>query len=692
MSTVEITISPNTETVDVEVSEKGTPGATGETGAGNEDIDGGRYFVQDDTELAAAITAGATRITPTGTITLGTTKRIIPSTCMIDPSIEGGYFDLGNIADVLEINGPVRDYGRQLFLNAKPSEGKLPATYDGVVADGVCWGEGGWYKSATATWATTTAYMLNEVVVSAGVYYRAVSAHTSDGTAIANDVTAGKMEACLVTATNKPLYSSVHGSFGGRPVQGAWFGLFRDAPDLDGQALERRFQAAIDCGKKGDNGEGSYFLDIGDVGLQLTGPIFWLFRWCRVRCATRNLTSITWDHPTSGTIWNGQPAANWPIGIYLTCDQNIVGSSGSAGYIKGISDLTITVADTCDPEHILFYGGLDGRLEEQSYLRGIKIISFARGCFFYGEANCHYLSDIEATDSRSTIFNASVTGGIMNRFIVQRSDDPGPGRLYIDRLFTTSYCGIVFDLQGGDTHIRNCKLENPRVGVQLTGAAKAYISSLTYRNNVGRGAVGATGDLVGAPIAIYIPAGNRQVELTAHHIDGGENGSITAPVITYLDEAAAAADPGMYVIDPYTPVYDAAIDGFNVTEGSAVRALIIHSIHRSMAPNETDPIAWVDATAYTKGDTRASNGEFYECIVAHTADDGGTGATNDGAGDNEPGYGQDWPMFWKILPYWGQTIHLMDRNTTGSETANITDGAASTNTKITWDVRPGRPV
>lgn len=59
--------------------------------------------------------------------------------------------------------------------------------------------------------------------------------------------------------------------------------------------------------------------------------------------------------------------------------------------------------------------------------------------------------------------------------------------------------------------------------------------------------------------------------------------------------------------------------------------------------------AWTHGAAYTLGDQVSSNGTNYVCIQAHTSNHGGTPASDDGIGDNEPGYGQDASAYWHAL-------------------------------------------
>jgi len=59
--------------------------------------------------------------------------------------------------------------------------------------------------------------------------------------------------------------------------------------------------------------------------------------------------------------------------------------------------------------------------------------------------------------------------------------------------------------------------------------------------------------------------------------------------------------------------------------------------------------AWADATDYALGDQVSQGGVNYVCIAAHTADDGGTGGSDDGAGDNEPGIGTEAGSYWHAL-------------------------------------------
>lgn len=56
--------------------------------------------------------------------------------------------------------------------------------------------------------------------------------------------------------------------------------------------------------------------------------------------------------------------------------------------------------------------------------------------------------------------------------------------------------------------------------------------------------------------------------------------------------------------------------------------------------------AWATATAYVVGDLVTSGGVTYYCFLAHTSSDGGTPGVDDGAGDNEPGIGTDYALYW----------------------------------------------
>tara|TARA_R110000796_G_scaffold252537_2_gene387469 strand:+ start:12028 stop:14700 length:2673 start_codon:yes stop_codon:yes gene_type:complete len=64
------------------------------------------------------------------------------------------------------------------------------------------------------------------------------------------------------------------------------------------------------------------------------------------------------------------------------------------------------------------------------------------------------------------------------------------------------------------------------------------------------------------------------------------------------------------------------------------------------ANDKTEADAWVTATAYVIGDKVLSETKQYTCTADHTSDDGGTGGTDDGAGDDEPGVGTDWATVW----------------------------------------------
>jgi hypothetical protein len=59
--------------------------------------------------------------------------------------------------------------------------------------------------------------------------------------------------------------------------------------------------------------------------------------------------------------------------------------------------------------------------------------------------------------------------------------------------------------------------------------------------------------------------------------------------------------------------------------------------------------AWATATSYVVKDLVTSGGVTYYCIAAHASSDGGTPGVDDGAGDNEPGIGTDWPTYWYAL-------------------------------------------
>lgn len=54
------------------------------------------------------------------------------------------------------------------------------------------------------------------------------------------------------------------------------------------------------------------------------------------------------------------------------------------------------------------------------------------------------------------------------------------------------------------------------------------------------------------------------------------------------------------------------------------------------------PTAWATATGYSAGDFVENDGNWFKCHTGHTSNDGGTGGSDDGAGDNEPGIGTDW--------------------------------------------------
>lgn len=70
------------------------------------------------------------------------------------------------------------------------------------------------------------------------------------------------------------------------------------------------------------------------------------------------------------------------------------------------------------------------------------------------------------------------------------------------------------------------------------------------------------------------------------------------------------------------------------------------------ADDKTEADAWVTSTAYVVDDKVTSvDGRQYTCTANHTSDDGGTGGTDDGAGDDEPGIGTDWATVWKEGTY-----------------------------------------
>jgi len=626
---------------------------------------GDQVLVSTDAELAAAINDGATRITPVGTVTLGSTKRTIPDTCMIDPSVDGGYFDLGNRADIMEINGQVTSYGRQLFRNAKPCEGKLPATYLDM-ASTETWGEGGYYKSSIIAWATATSYTINQLTLQAGVYYRCLTPHTS-GT-FATDLGAGKWEECLVSDTNNPRYPSVYGSFGGKPVQADLFGTKYNAPDLDGETIMRKLQAAMDCGRKGSTSEGQFDLHLGRMSATMTGPVFKQFKWVRIKGAGRSLTGFTFDHPTSGTIWNGLQASDWPIGFYMNCDPTRVDSSSTSGFQWGIEKMALRVTDTCAKEHVMILAAGEGRIEENSYTRDIIIESWATGAIHYYNTNLHEIEGIEINDVHATTFNASV--GIPNRWAVLRGSTLG--RLIINRLMVNSGCGRAFTATGGEIHMTNCKFENPNVGIHLTGFANCFVESLWYINNTGQGKIGSGED---CPMTIYIPASEAQVQLNAQHIYFGENGP-PAPVLGIVDYDVAAKDPEMYQyaigdgeVAPTGHVVNA--------DGTGSRSRLILSYDRTRVGQGSAPAAWVTATGYVVGDQVLSGGLDFECVVAHTS----------AAGD-EPAVGTSWPMYWKALPYRGRVMMMSDGTLTGTATQGVSAGTGA-GSHIKWNYNRG---
>lgn len=72
--------------------------------------------------------------------------------------------------------------------------------------------------------------------------------------------------------------------------------------------------------------------------------------------------------------------------------------------------------------------------------------------------------------------------------------------------------------------------------------------------------------------------------------------------------------------------------------------------------------AWADSTDYTPGQAVTSGGNTYVALSAHTSDDGGTGGSDDGAGDNEPGIGTDAATYWHQCP----TVDDQSRNLASS--------------------------
>lgn len=61
--------------------------------------------------------------------------------------------------------------------------------------------------------------------------------------------------------------------------------------------------------------------------------------------------------------------------------------------------------------------------------------------------------------------------------------------------------------------------------------------------------------------------------------------------------------------------------------------------------------AWATATAYKAGEVVADNdtGAYWVCLQDHTSNDGGTPASDDGVGDNEPAFGTDHLEYWYLL-------------------------------------------
>ena len=57
---------------------------------------------------------------------------------------------------------------------------------------------------------------------------------------------------------------------------------------------------------------------------------------------------------------------------------------------------------------------------------------------------------------------------------------------------------------------------------------------------------------------------------------------------------------------------------------------------------------WADGTAYVVDNVVTRGGAAYVCTVAHTSADLGSGGDS-GAGDNEPGIGEDWDDFWNLV-------------------------------------------
>lgn len=72
--------------------------------------------------------------------------------------------------------------------------------------------------------------------------------------------------------------------------------------------------------------------------------------------------------------------------------------------------------------------------------------------------------------------------------------------------------------------------------------------------------------------------------------------------------------------------------------------------YRNRSRIETAGSAWAHGDSYTLGVVVENvSGDWFICTAPHVADDGGTGGSDDGAGDNEPGIGTDAGDFWTQL-------------------------------------------
>lgn len=79
--------------------------------------------------------------------------------------------------------------------------------------------------------------------------------------------------------------------------------------------------------------------------------------------------------------------------------------------------------------------------------------------------------------------------------------------------------------------------------------------------------------------------------------------------------------------------------------------------------------AWADSTAYKFGDVVVHGGSHYECISGHTSEALATVGVDDGAGDNEPGIGEDWEDVWQqsfIDRYFNHVSGVLERVVAGT--------------------------